>query len=166
MGQLSDWGGSEAGARAHPCAVFSGSGCVLGGGDLSQGSQGSGPVGFLEHLRSCLGNTREGRRAESSCLPPPRAELGPRTPTQSPCAGWGTGADRPKAGEMPLGSSSLLGCINSGSVSSGAMGRGGGCHPLGGTQWQALLDKASPVSLWAYSACSQPAWSGRSPLRV
>lgn len=92
-GQLSDLGGSTAGARAHPCAVFSGSGWVLGAGDLSQGSQGSG------HLRSCLGNPREGRRVESSCQTPPRAGLGPRAPTwralcrvghrARPAQGWG-----------------------------------------------------------------------------
>lgn len=45
-------GGSVAGARENQCGVFSGSGWVLCDGDLSPGSQGSGPLEFLEHLNS------------------------------------------------------------------------------------------------------------------
>lgn len=43
-------GGSVAGARENQWGVFSGSGWVLCDGDLSQGSEGLGPLELLEHL--------------------------------------------------------------------------------------------------------------------
>lgn len=43
-------GRSVAGARENQWVVFSGSGWVLRDGDLSQGSEGFGPLALLEHL--------------------------------------------------------------------------------------------------------------------
>lgn len=47
-------GRSVAGARENQWGVFSGSGWVLPDGDLSQGSEGVGPLDFLGHLDPCF----------------------------------------------------------------------------------------------------------------